>query len=515
MANLESIAIKGLKSIADSGVINLKPINILVGNNSSGKSSFLRAFPLIRQSIEQRTRGPILWNGIYTDFESFDNSIHDSPSIIASENKKYIEFEFEFDWKNPSKFYDKSEFKCRASIKIAAGKSKFTSYTSIYTLEIDNHEITLQFDESGRLLDISSPEVSWDLSKIDFKYQQSETDSLLPFLSAGLGKILLQNNSKELTHRLFGQIKSILKDLSGRRSDTRLTDLAYKIISLRGSIDERVKKFLNLHVTEKWKKLEVDNSDLIFIAALSDLLFLIENSELINRGLSKIFKGVRYIAPLRTSTERYYRFQDLSIEEIDHQGANLAMFLTAVPRRWREKLDEWTSENFSFLISEKYEGSNISIEISYENHSQSDNITDMGFGFSQLLPIIVNLWSVSSGYENSRKRKVDQSDSVLFAIEQPELHLHPKMQSKMALIFSKAITLALENNIKLILIIETHSEALISKFGDMICLGQEVAENVSVRLFEQDRLTRNTSIREAFFNEKGVLNNWPTDFFAY
>ena len=274
MANLETIAIKGLKSIADSGVINLKPINILVGNNSSGKSSFLRAFPLIRQSVEQRTRGPILWNGIYTDFESFDNSIHDSPSVIVSENKKYIEFEFKFDWKNPSKFYDKNEFKCRASIKIAAGKSKFTSYTSIYTLEIDNHEITLQFDESGRLLDISSPRVSWDLSKIDFKYQQSETDSLLPFLSAGLGKITLQNNNKELTHRLFGQIKSILRELSGRRSDARLTDLAYKIISLRGSIDERVKKFLNLHVTEKWKKLEIDNSDLIFIAALSDLLLL-------------------------------------------------------------------------------------------------------------------------------------------------------------------------------------------------------------------------------------------------
>ncbi|WP_300360273.1 AAA family ATPase [uncultured Pseudoalteromonas sp.] len=515
MANLESISIKGLRSIVDSGVISLKPINILVGNNSSGKSSFLRTFPLIRQSVEQRTRGPVLWNGLFTDFESFDNSVHNSPLSLKDDDNNFIEFEFEFDWQNPSKVYDKSEFKCRASIRIAAGKSKFTSYTSVYTLEIDEHEITLKFDESGRLLDISSPQVSWDLSKIDFKYQQSETDSLLPFLSAGLGKTLLHNNSRDLTHRLFGQIKDILRELSGRRSEARLIDLAYKVISLRGNINERVEKFLNLQVTEKWKKLEVDNSDLIFIAALSDLLFLIQNSELINRRLSKIFKGVRYIAPLRTSTERYYRFQDLSIEEIDHQGANLAMFLTAVPKRWREKLDEWTSENFSFLISEKYEGSNISIEISYKNHSQSDNITDMGFGFSQLLPIIVNLWSVSSGYENYRKRKVDQNDSIIFAIEQPELHLHPKMQSKMALIFSKAISLAKENSIKLILIIETHSEALISKFGDMICLEEEDAKNVSVRLFEQDRQTRNTKIREAFFNEKGVLNNWPTDFFAY
>ncbi|WP_412034465.1 AAA family ATPase [Vibrio sp. Vb1980] len=71
---MKSIRIEGLRSLVDTGFVELKPINVLVGTNSSGKSSFLRVFPLLRQSIERRTRGPILWNGTYTDFESFSTS---------------------------------------------------------------------------------------------------------------------------------------------------------------------------------------------------------------------------------------------------------------------------------------------------------------------------------------------------------------------------------------------------------------------------------------------------------
>jgi AAA15 family ATPase/GTPase len=55
--------------------IELKPITILVGKNSSGKSSFLRAFPLLPQSLMTRTSSPILWYGDFVDFGSFDISV--------------------------------------------------------------------------------------------------------------------------------------------------------------------------------------------------------------------------------------------------------------------------------------------------------------------------------------------------------------------------------------------------------------------------------------------------------
>lgn len=42
---MDSIRVKNLHCLADTGTIPLKPINILIGANSSGKSSFVRIFP--------------------------------------------------------------------------------------------------------------------------------------------------------------------------------------------------------------------------------------------------------------------------------------------------------------------------------------------------------------------------------------------------------------------------------------------------------------------------------------
>ena len=75
---LEQIQIKNICSLKDTGLITLRPINVLVGNNSSGKSTFLRTFPLIKQSISKYTDGPILWAGDvddYVDFGSFKETI--------------------------------------------------------------------------------------------------------------------------------------------------------------------------------------------------------------------------------------------------------------------------------------------------------------------------------------------------------------------------------------------------------------------------------------------------------
>lgn len=514
MSHLKSIEVSGLKSLVDTGKVILKPINVLVGTNSSGKSSFLRLFPLLRQSVQRRTRGPILWNGEYTDFESFDNSL--SSSLTGPSQDKAIGLSFEYDINSNSPFSHQQlkDVLLKTRINIKAAKSKFTSYTNTYSITLDEHELTMIFNENGKLLDIVSPLISWDISKTDLEYQQAETDSLLPFFNAS-GSFMWsnENNSREISNILFSNIKSQVAKLSGSKSDDRITRHSRSLVYTRGTITEKKEKYKSLKITKKWERECQSEHRISFLAALSDLLFIVNHSEVIYRSLSKIFTGVRYIAPLRTSTERYYRFQDLSIDEIDHKGTNLAMFLTAISKRWREQLNIWTMDNFNFLIKEKYAGSNISIELSYGNENSFDNITDMGFGFSQILPIIVNLWSVSSGYENSKKRNFEKQNSIIFAIEQPELHLHPKMQASLAVIFSKAIYLAKNNGISLSLIIETHSPALISKFGDLIATEELTPEKVNVLLFEQDRALRKTDISYANFDEEGILENWPVDFF--
>ena len=73
MISVNTLRIQNLRSLVDTGHIDLKPITILVGRNSSGKSSFARIFPLLRQSIEASKRGPILWWGRLVDFGKLKN----------------------------------------------------------------------------------------------------------------------------------------------------------------------------------------------------------------------------------------------------------------------------------------------------------------------------------------------------------------------------------------------------------------------------------------------------------
>ena len=49
---MQSIEIKNLRSLKDTGRVELKPITLLVGANSSGKSTFLRTFPLLKQGLK-------------------------------------------------------------------------------------------------------------------------------------------------------------------------------------------------------------------------------------------------------------------------------------------------------------------------------------------------------------------------------------------------------------------------------------------------------------------------------
>lgn len=74
---LQSIRLRNLRSFADtdnSPYIDLKPITVLIGKNSSGKSTFLRSLPLLRQSVEAHTTGPILWYSSYVDFGAFSEA---------------------------------------------------------------------------------------------------------------------------------------------------------------------------------------------------------------------------------------------------------------------------------------------------------------------------------------------------------------------------------------------------------------------------------------------------------
>ena len=73
------LGLKNLRCLDSVKPIQIKPITVLVGMNSSGKSTFLRCLPLLRQSITTRTSSPILWYGDWVDFGDFNSSVSGKP----------------------------------------------------------------------------------------------------------------------------------------------------------------------------------------------------------------------------------------------------------------------------------------------------------------------------------------------------------------------------------------------------------------------------------------------------
>lgn len=70
-----SYSVENIRRLARVDPIEIRPITVLVGRNSAGKSTFLRSLPLIRQSIETRTSAPILWFGDLVDFGDLKSAI--------------------------------------------------------------------------------------------------------------------------------------------------------------------------------------------------------------------------------------------------------------------------------------------------------------------------------------------------------------------------------------------------------------------------------------------------------
>ena len=134
-------------------------------------------------------------------------------------------------------------------------------------------------------------------------------------------------------------------------------------------------------------------------------------------------------------------------------------------------------------------------EDSKTNMEKSDlvNIADVGFGVSQILPVLVALL-VASG------------EQVVY-IEQPELHLHPNAQAKLANIVANVIK---DKNIKIIL--ETHSSIFLRSLQTCVVKNELPSELVSLNWFTQNKKTGQTNISSASLDELGAFGDWPEDF---
>ena len=131
----------------------------------------------------------------------------------------------------------------------------------------------------------------------------------------------------------------------------------------------------------------------------------------------------------------------------------------------------------------------------------------MGYGISQVLPIICELALIS----RAGKRKNYSAVNDILLVEQPELHLHPAAQANLAELFAMCVT----SNENARIVIETHSEHLISKLQVMIADKDCKLTNDMVQILYVDQNEeKDAFIEEMVIKENGKFaKEWPTGFF--
>ena len=125
--------------------------------------------------------------------------------------------------------------------------------------------------------------------------------------------------------------------------------------------------------------------------------------------------------------------------------------------------------------------------------SYGDDVLPMvGTGVSQVLPVLVLCLTSNPG------------DLIL--LEQPELHLNPSIQQKLAEFF-----LAMSKTGRQ-LIVETHSEYLVTRLR-LAGLKQDADQDLYKLLFVEKNGTEGTIYREVKSNSFGEIQEWPKGFF--
>ncbi|MGN2412742.1 DUF3696 domain-containing protein [Pseudomonas syringae] len=484
---MDEIRIKNLRTLSDTGYVEIKKINVLLGRNSSGKSTLARVFPLLKQGGKLKSKSGILWFGSDVDFGSFQDAKSRSAGKAETISFTFVKKNLEL---TPASLYFQSKQKSRQQPNSKLRRVEVTAKI------FEDEKMTASYD-----LKVGACVANFTLRGIlGSKFSISGID-----LTAAAQKVMYFYRHSGLLPDIYPMEKADVKSVNGTVYTALLKAFSIDAKSIPADLMEKLPANILYSRVLIAKSLGVDLSDLrkdtvSFLRACVMWREFPLIWETIRDSLTESFSKIRYTKPLRASAERYYRTQGLSVEEIDPQGTNLAMFLNDLSPRAAADFSSWTEENLGFSIESKTTEGHVSILISDALGSKT-NMADTGFGFSQVAPILAQVWHCMK----SRKA----STPYIIVIEQPELHLHPHMQSKLALLFS---SVANENtNIKFI--IETHSEVFINQFGSAVENKTIPASDIGIYIFEKSTDSGKTLLTESYFDESGFLEQWPYGFF--
>lgn len=542
----------------DKGEVKLKPITILLGANSVGKSSILQLILMLQQTSSSKNyKSSLRLHGENVSLGEIENIFKDKNT------KKNIVLEFEF--------IDKklvSLLKGELLEELTVSLLRPISYLAHMNLNVKNKEFTE--NKIFRFIDKRSRNIKkeiWD-SKEGFLELINEIEKFKKQIKTGFRRenennlfseeirFITKDGSlnSDLKETGIEKIYDFLKEAKNIRNNT--FSISFEIQNIKSN-SEDVLKIINISLKQEDRiilnfGLDINNSkngyksiniqsdfckDLVTsekikveilktISFDSTLFSCISNgiyrrremfighedeysipSSIIIQVISQAMDNLRlsfskelinYVSPLRAHPKRYYFLDKANINTaLDTLDGDSLTEILKENNVVKNKVNKWLNNfNLSVNVSTLQD---VIHKLKIKQNNLDLDITDVGFGISQVLPVIVQGFL---SFENS-----------LTIIEQPEIHLHPKMQADLADLFIDIIKV--NRSAKKYLLIETHSEYLLKRLRRRISENKNITSDDVAIYFVHPKSTENNSglIEEKIISNEGAFE-WPKDFYA-
>ncbi|HAI68380.1 MAG TPA: hypothetical protein DCM38_02965 [Gammaproteobacteria bacterium] len=401
-----NILSENFRCFAGKHSINIRPLTILVGENSAGKSTFLAALSVI------------------SDFSSYPGKPR----------------------------FDRPPYDLGGFDTIVSHSNKGTTFSLGFEIQTDDKALGIIARYSANL-----GQATLCTLRIESQY----------------GCITLNYEDNTLRCQL-----SQFQELKGQNAQIDLDREQIPPLKLK-SIELLLAAILNA------------SEDKILLLKL--LQPIMQMSRLIE---SVSFAGIS-VAPIRSKPKRTY---DHLMTDYDPEGDHIPYAIARAFQKDEQTLkalNQFGQESGLFNeisvknLGDKHDPFQLHVRMSELSAEISVNLTDVGYGVSQSLPIIV--------------QSVLRSGSDYLLLQQPEVHLHPRAQAALGSFFVQQVT---ENNKRFV--IETHSDYLLDRIRQAVASGLIMPQQVSIIFFDKPLLE--TTLHHLSLDDNGNILDVPASY---
>ena len=538
---LRELELLKFKAFSGSGKIPIRPITLIYGPNSSGKSSIIQSILLLKQTLSEAEDPNILLQpkGKLVDLGGVREFVHRHDTKETFGFRLVLESE-EWHARGPFLYERSPHVKPRLDKNIGMN-------------------VTFTFDESLEKAVLSSLDLIVGLDQppaLTFKPDTKKDRKLMHGFAFGwgptvrAGQTLLRVEKANYDHPFWQEVwaarnaalkeeaSEIARKLNAHRRRLERLQEGEQLDSLAGAGELRERKE---KLDQRMKQLEAQLQklrDYSYATTVKDFETAHRNCFLTCRNflpvdvrftrgeqqeediypsvagylagpaatmtvaaeIRRFLDSITYLGPLRENPDRQNIFSGSVADDVGKTGKLVPDILFKDAKVLQKVNEHFETFNFGYRLEvasardrrpeltdvfalrlvDRFTGVNVSI-------------VDVGFGISQVLPIIV--------------QSMLSSNKTLL-IEQPEIHLHPRLQSEIANLFCEAIGEPYQNNF----IIETHSEHLILRLQRLIRSGSLKPENLSIVYV--DRTEDGSRCIPLRLDSKGeFIDRWPGGFF--